>query len=139
MRSFDPPGVKRPVGTYSHGVAAGGELLFISGQTPERPDGTLPTDPEEQFRQIWANVEAVLRSAGAELGDLVHVRTYLADRRYAEANSDVRRQVLGNRTPALTVIICELFESAWVGEIEAIASLTAADQPPREGRRFDPG
>ncbi len=130
MRSFDPPGVKQPCGGYSHAVAAGGELLFISGQTPERPDGTVPTGPEEQFRQIWANIEAVLRSAGAELGDIVQVRTYLADRQYAQANSDVRRQVLGHHTPALTVIICELFESGWVGEIEAMATLTATDQPP---------
>jgi 2-iminobutanoate/2-iminopropanoate deaminase len=128
VRILDPRGLAPPDGGYSHGVVATGELLFISGQTPEGLDGTVSSAPDEQFRQIWSNIEAVLQSAGAGLGDLVQVRTYLASREHTGVNSEVRQAVLGGHKPALTVIICELFEPAWVGEIEAIAALPAANR-----------
>ncbi len=113
-------------------MVTGEELLFISGQTPEAPGGAVLTEPAEQLRQIWANVTAVLEGAGAGVADLVHVRTYLADRSHREVNSDVRREVLGAHKPALTVVICELFELGWVAEIEALARV------PR-GRRLTGG
>lgn len=121
MRTFNPSAVAAPIGGYSHGVATGDELLFISGQTPEASDSSVPSEPELQLRQVWANVVAVLREAGADVSDLVHVRTYLADRSHHEINTKVRREVLGEHAPALTVVICELFESGWVAEIEGVA------------------
>lgn len=123
MRTFNPPTVPGPSGGYSHGVAAAGEFLFVSGQTPEAPDGSLAAEPHEQLRQVWANVAAVLRAAGGDLGDLVHVRTYLAGREHRGANTEIRREVLGGHEPALTVVICELFDEGWVAEIEAVAAL----------------
>lgn len=121
MRTINPRGSAQPVGGYSHGVATGDELPFISGQTPEVPDGAVSAEPAEQLRQIWANVTAVLEAAGAGITDLVR-----ADRSHREVNSDVRREVLGAHKPALTVVICELFEPGWVAEIEAVARVPRA-------------
>src|SRR5688572_6979977 len=45
-------------------VAAGSRLLFISGQVPERPDGSVPQDFTAQCRLTWANIERQLRDAG---------------------------------------------------------------------------
>ncbi len=126
MRTINPGGSVQPVGGYSLGVATSDALLFISGQTPEAPDGAVSAEPAEQLRQIWANVTAVLEAAGAGVADLVHVRTYLSDRSHREVNSDVRREVLGAHKPALTVVICELFEPGWVAEIEAVARVPRA-------------
>ncbi len=39
MRAITPSGYPATVGGYSHGVVATGQCLFISGQTPEAPDG----------------------------------------------------------------------------------------------------
>jgi enamine deaminase RidA (YjgF/YER057c/UK114 family) len=100
-----------------------GTLLFISGQTPTEPDGSVSADPEAQLRQVWANLRAVLDVSGAQLHDLVHVRTYLADRGYRDINSQVRQEVLGDHQPALTVVICDLYEDSWVAEVEAVAVL----------------
>lgn len=80
MRTINPSGSAAPAGGYSHGVATGDELLFISGQTPEAADGSVSAEPEQQLRQVWANVKAVLSAAGVGISELVHVRTYLADR-----------------------------------------------------------
>ena len=109
---------------YSHAVEASGRLLFVSGQTPKRPDGgPVADDPRDQLRQTWANLENVLRTAGAALEDLVHVRVYLSDREHRQALRDVRDEVLGDLEPALTVVICGIWDEAWVTEIEAVAAL----------------
>ncbi|MGI9512874.1 MAG: RidA family protein [Anderseniella sp.] len=69
----------------------------------------------------WANVEAQLKAAGMGLGNIAMHTAFLAKRRYRAQDSQVRRKVLGDREPALTVIITGLFDEAWLLEIEAIA------------------
>jgi 2-iminobutanoate/2-iminopropanoate deaminase len=60
--------------------------------------------------------------AGMGLDNIVMHRSFLADRRYAMANRTVRQAVLGDRKPALTTIICGIFDEAWLLEVEAIAA-----------------
>jgi enamine deaminase RidA (YjgF/YER057c/UK114 family) len=69
-----------------------------------------------------ANVEAQLRAAGMSLDNLVKVTTFLSDRRYGMENRAVRMEVLGERRPALTVVITGIFDDAWLIEIEAVAA-----------------
>src|SRR5579859_1441396 len=96
-------------------------LLFISGQTPTDRNGVAPDGFEAQCRQAWRNIEAQLIAAGMTLDNIVLHRTYLADRCYTTANRAVRREMLGNREPALTTIIAGIFDEAWLIEVEAIA------------------
>jgi len=56
-----------------------------------------------------------------EISNLVKVTTFLSYRKYSEMNSEIRREVLGNHAPALTVIIAEIYDKDWMLEIEAIA------------------
>jgi enamine deaminase RidA (YjgF/YER057c/UK114 family) len=124
MRTHNPGSVQPPEGGYSHGaeVGPGRRLLFISGQIPVRPDGSVPSDFEGQCDAVWANVLAVLSAAGLGPGDLVKVTTYLTDRNQADANGRIRRAHLGNAQPALTVVVAQTLESQWLLEIEAIAA-----------------
>ena len=103
-------------------VSAGARLLFVSGQVPERPDGSVPDDFAAQCRLTWTNIERQLRDAGMTLDNLVKVTTFLSDRLYRAENSLVRREVLKDRTPALTIIIADIYDEAWLLEIEAIAA-----------------
>lgn len=109
---------------YSQAVAVSevNRTVYVSGQIPVRADGTVPEDFTEQAEQAWANVEAQLKAAGMGLGDIVRHTTYLSDRRYRAENSAVRRNVLGEYQPALTVIIAGIFDESWLLEIEAIAA-----------------
>jgi enamine deaminase RidA (YjgF/YER057c/UK114 family) len=111
-------------GSYAQAVEIRGHecLLFVSGQIPETADGEVPRDFDAQCRLVWRNVEAQLRAAGMTLDHLVKVTTYLSDRRYRDANGAIRREVLGARTPALTVVIAGIYDEAWLLEIEAIAA-----------------
>jgi 2-iminobutanoate/2-iminopropanoate deaminase len=123
-RTHDPPSLPPAVGNYTQGleVSAGERLLFISGQIPVRPDGSVPADFEGQCHAVWDNLLAVLASAQMGPEHLVKVTTYLTRRDQAEINGRVRRERLGEVRPALTVVIAETFAAEWLLEIEAIAA-----------------
>jgi len=120
----DPPGVAAPRGSYTHGLELppGARLLFISGQVPERPDGTVPPDFDGQCRAVWGNIVAVLSSAGMGVANLIKVTTFLTRQDQADANGRIRREVLGSHRPALTVVVLQTLESQWLLEIEAMAA-----------------
>ena len=96
--------------------------LYLSGQIPVAPDGSLAADFRGQCEQVWANVETQLRAAGMTLDNLVKVTTFLSDRAHALDNREVRIRVLAGRQPALTVIVTGIFDAAWLVEIEAVAA-----------------
>ncbi len=102
-------------------VSAHKRTVYVSGQIPVRQDGTVPDTFAGQAEQAWANVEAQLQEAGLGLGNIARHTTYLADRKYRRENSEIRRQVLGEFQPALTVIIAGIFDEDWLLEIEAVA------------------
>lgn len=108
---------------YSQAVAASGHerTVYVSGQIPVRPDGSVPETFAEQAEQAWANVVAQLEAAGMGVGNIVRHTTYLADRQYRLENSRVRRKILGDHQAALTVIIAGIFDENWLLEIEAVA------------------
>ncbi|GAA3452526.1 RidA family protein [Dactylosporangium matsuzakiense] len=103
-------------------VTRAARTLFISGQVPEAPDGTVPEDFDAQCRQAWRNVLAVVKDAGMTERNLVKVTIFLSDRRHREANARIRHEVPGDHNPALTVIITGIYEEVWLLEIEAIAA-----------------
>ncbi|HEY3715345.1 MAG TPA: RidA family protein [Jatrophihabitantaceae bacterium] len=125
---LDPPDGPKAQGGYAQGfsVPPGTGLLFISGQIPVDTEGATPYGFEAQCRQAWRNLVTVLRAADLGVEHLVKVSTYLSDRKYADINAEVRRQLLGGHRPALTVIVADIFEGGWLLEIEAIAAVTAA-------------
>lgn len=111
-------------GAYPQAVEVSGATrwLYISGQIPVAPDGSLSPDFATQCRQCWANLEAQLKAADMTIDNLVKVTTFLSDRAYALENRAVRLEALQGRQPALTVIITGIFDEAWLVEIEAIAA-----------------
>jgi 2-iminobutanoate/2-iminopropanoate deaminase len=123
-RTVDAPDAPAAAGGYAQAVEVTGasRLLFVSGQIPVGADGAVPAGFREQCRVAWANVEAQLRAAGMTLDNLVKVTTFLADRAHAGTNREVRAEILGDRRPALTVIVCGILDSAWLVEIEAVAA-----------------
>ena len=124
MRAINAPDGAAAIGGYAQAieVTSPARLLSISGQIPETADGTVPEGFEDQARLAWANIIRQLNAAGMTLDNLVRHTTWLADRRYRESNSRIRQEVLGHRAPALTVVVAEIYDPAWLLEIEAIAA-----------------
>ncbi|MFI5915190.1 RidA family protein [Dactylosporangium sp. NPDC051541] len=124
IAQLDPAGLPAPTGNYTHGTLVTGaqRTVFVSGQVPwAGPEGPPPADFETLCRVVWANIAAVLAEAGLTLRHLAKITTYLADRRYREANSRIRAEVLGGHRPAVTIIICDIYSEDWLLEIEAVA------------------
>jgi 2-iminobutanoate/2-iminopropanoate deaminase len=121
----NPNGVFPPYRCYSHATEIRGDarLLIISGLNGYLADGTtMPDSFEEQGEIIWQHLGTILQSAEMDFGDLVSLRTYLADPQYDQANVRLRVKYLGNHRPASTVICCQLLDPKWKLEIEAIAA-----------------
>lgn len=111
-------------GSYPQAVEVTGpsRWLFLSGQIPVAPDGSLAANFTDQCEQVWDNIETQLAAAGMTLDNLVKVTTFLSDRVHALENREVRVRRLAGRQPALTVIVTGIFDEAWLVEIEAVAA-----------------
>jgi 2-iminobutanoate/2-iminopropanoate deaminase len=122
--AVNAPDAPQPSGGYAQAVRLTEftELVFVSGQIPVDAAGAVPAGFADQCRLVWRNVEAQLRAAGLGLGDIVKVTTFLSDRADAAENSAIRREILADLTPALTIIIAGIYDPAWLLEIEAIAA-----------------
>ena len=114
-------GAAKPLGQYSHAVAANG-FLFVSGQGPADPaTGAMPDGFADQVRQTLANLVAILRGAGADAADVVKVNAYLSDvTRFREFN-DIYREVFPHEPPARTTVACQLL--GMLVEVDCIAAL----------------
>jgi len=110
---------------YSHAVEVSGNsrIMFISGLNGYLSDGkTMPDSFEEQGEIIWGHIGVLLKSAGMTYEYIVSFRTYLSSPEYDEQNVKLRMKYLGDNQPASTVICCQLLESKWKLEIEAVAA-----------------
>ena len=102
-------------------VSGATRLLFVSGQVPE-VEGVVPPDYRSQYLLAWQNVERQLKDAGMTFDNLVKATIFLSDRSLIAQSGGLRKQVLGNRYPAITIIICSIYDEAWLLEIEAVAA-----------------
>jgi 2-iminobutanoate/2-iminopropanoate deaminase len=103
-------------------ISAFKRLLFISGQVPADADGNVPADYPSQYRIAWANIERQLKAADMTFDNLVKVTIFLSERRYVQESAGLRPAVLGDRSPAITIVITGIYDQAWLLEIEAIAA-----------------
>jgi len=125
MIRHNPTGVFPPYRAYAHATEVRGDarLLFVSGLNGYEADGkTLPDSFDAQAELIWKHLGTILASAGMSTGDLVSLRTYLADPADDEANVRMRVKHLGTSQVALTVVCCRLLDPRWKLEMEAVAA-----------------
>lgn len=123
-RPIIAPDGNQPISRYAEAmeVVEAKRWLFLSGQTPMRPDGTIPEDFREQARQVWANIVAQLRAAEMTLDNLVKVNVFLTDRRYGTIHRAIREEILGERVLGLTVVIVDMLDERMLLEVEVIAA-----------------
>ena len=77
IHSDDAPAA---IGTYSQAVQSG-QLVFLSGQIPLRPDDMTVVDGDfaARARQVFTNLGAVAKAAGGDLNDIVKLTIFLTD------------------------------------------------------------
>jgi enamine deaminase RidA (YjgF/YER057c/UK114 family) len=116
---------------YSHGWKVG-NLLFIAGQVALDEELRLigPGDAEEQTRQVWRNIKAVVEKAGGKLSDVVRVATYVADIADIAAIMEARREFFpdGDYPVATMVEVAKLGLPGLLLETEAMAVIGCSQQ-----------
>lgn len=80
---------------YSPGILVG-KNLTIGGLLGMREDLSLPTDPEEQFIQLFENCRLILEEAGGTFDNLVSMTTYNVPEFYSSDLSDIFERVKMN-------------------------------------------
>jgi enamine deaminase RidA (YjgF/YER057c/UK114 family) len=124
----NPPRLAAPVG-FSHAVAAGpGRTVYLGGQAPLHPDGTVDPDATlvEQFDLALANLAATLAAAGARPEHLVTVTVFAIDaeqyRKDLKELGAVWRRHLGKHYPAMAFFeVKGLFDPAAQVELTGVA------------------
>lgn len=111
------------VGPYSQAIiASGGKTVFLSGQIGLEPaTGELVSENfEGQVRQAFSNLEAVVKEAGANLGDIVKLTLFLTDlSRFASANA-IMAELIPQPFPARSTIGVASLPKGAQFEVEAI-------------------
>lgn len=110
------------IGPYSQAVMAEGRFLFLSGQIPLRPDGTLVEgDVRAQTEQVVKNLRAVLEAAGLTPANLVKTTIFLSSMDHFGTVNEVYGSLFESGPPArATVAVAGLPKGVDV-EIEGIA------------------
>ena len=123
-RVIGAPDAPQPSGGYAQAVEIAGatRLLFISGQVPVSMNTIVPSGFPAQARLVWRHFLAQLAAADMGLDDLVKITIFLAERIYAAENRSIRREILGDRRVAMTVVIADLFDPAWLIDVEGVAA-----------------
>jgi 2-iminobutanoate/2-iminopropanoate deaminase len=116
------PQAPAAIGPYSQAIAASGTFLFLSGQVPLRPDGSLVEGPiADQTRQAMENLKAVLEARGLTFANVVKTTILLRSMEDFAAVNEVYGSYFTQDPPArATYAVVGLPRGADI-EIEAVA------------------
>ncbi|TYC94417.1 RidA family protein [Novosphingobium sp. BW1] len=120
-----------PGGHYSQAVAMG-DMLFVSGQLPVRGAGDhvlAEADFATQARQAFANLFAVLGSAGADAGDVLKVSVYVTDIADWPQCNEIYAEFFGSSRPARSIVPTGPLHFGYRIEVDAIARMPKPDTP----------
>ena len=123
--------LRQPNGHFSQAtaIAARGKLVFISGMTARKADGTIAGvgDITVQTRQVCENVKAAVEEAGGTLDDVVRVDVYVRNMEHFDLIHKVRREYFHPPAPASTMVeVTKMTSPEYLIEINAIAVLPQA-------------
>jgi enamine deaminase RidA (YjgF/YER057c/UK114 family) len=117
---------------YSQGIIVEARrFLFVAGQVPIDQEGlTVGTgDVTAQCRQVFKNIEAVLKEAGANFSNIAQFTTFLVDSQHMPAFYTARNELYrelypeGDYPTNTLLVIDRLASEDFLLEIEAIAAL----------------
>jgi 2-iminobutanoate/2-iminopropanoate deaminase len=129
IKRTNPPALSTPTG-YSHvvEVTGPGKTIYIAGQIAFDAGGKVvgAGDMKAQTEQVFKNLEAALKAAGATFADVVKMNTYVTDISQIAVIRDVRSRYFGTTTPASTLVqVSGLARPELMIEIEIIAAVPA--------------
>ncbi len=110
------------VGPYSQGIDCG-EFVFFSGQIPLVPEtGALVEGGiEEQARQMFANIKAVLAEAGMDFSNVVKTTVFMTDLGQFATLNNIYAEYFPTNPPARSCVQVAGLPKGALVETEVIA------------------
>ena len=103
QRQIEIPNSKPLNAARSSGIDAG-DYVYISGQGPQRPDGSVPSDFDAQATQALENVKAVVVAAGLSMEHVVYLQVYLEDVSNHERLNNIFAKYFPHTPPARAIL-----------------------------------
>jgi len=122
--AISAPDAPAAIGPYSQAIKAG-NLLFLSGQIPLDPQtgNLVEGDIDAQTRQVFRNIAAILKAAGASFDNVVSASVFLADMNQFGRVNEIYASYFSSPAPArATVQVARLPKDCLV-EIQVTAVL----------------
>jgi enamine deaminase RidA (YjgF/YER057c/UK114 family) len=132
VKIVNPDVLGAPLGQYSQiARVKASEFLFIAGQLATDKDGSLVggEDFEAQCGQVFANIEAALKSQGASWTNVVEFTTYLVHSQDIPKFMKYRRREFpkmfpnGAYPPNTLLMIDRLVQEPFLVEVQTRAAL----------------
>jgi enamine deaminase RidA (YjgF/YER057c/UK114 family) len=129
---LNPDGLSKPATEYKQvSIASAQRFAFIAGQVASDASGTVigKGDFEAQCLQVFANIEAALRGAGADWSHIVQFTTYFTRRQDMAAYRAIRAREFpkrfkdGRYPPNTAILAAGLANEDYLLEIQVIAAL----------------
>jgi len=109
------------IGPYSQGITVN-NLFYSSGQIPLTAEGELVGgDVKEQTHQVFKNLQAVLKEAGASLETVVKTTVFIKDMNDFAAVNEVYGGYFHTHRPARSCVEVARLPKDVLVEIEVIA------------------
>jgi 2-iminobutanoate/2-iminopropanoate deaminase len=117
------PDAPRAIGPYSQAVTCG-DLVFTAGQIALDPATMQIVEGgiTEQTERVLANLEAVLRAAGTDLGRVVKTTVFLQRMSDFAAMNEVYARRFGEHRPARSTVAAAGLPRDVLVEIEVVAA-----------------
>jgi len=127
----NPEALGKPLGQYSHITRVkASEFLFIAGQVAIKDGNVVGADDfDAQCVQVFANIEAALKSQGASFANVVEFTTYLVHSQDIPKFMKYRlrefpRMFPGGAYPPNTLVMIDrLVNEAFLIEVQTVAAL----------------
>ena len=105
MKKIFTPSAPTPAGHYSQAIVSNG-MVYVSGQLAIKPDGTKMIDASviDQTKQIFKNIEAILKEAGSALDKVVRVTIYVSNGEDWAKVNQTYTDIFGDHKPARAIV-----------------------------------
>jgi len=129
---YNPTELGAPLGQYTHVTRVkANEFLFIAGMLAGDSQGNIigEGDFEAQTAQVFKNIEAALRSAGASWQNVVQFTTYLVHSQDIPKFMDYRLREFpkmfpnGKYPPNTLLMVDRLVKEPFLVEVQTIAAI----------------
>ncbi len=109
------------IGPYSQAIEVG-EMIYTSGVIPVNPEsGEIPQGVQEQARQVFKNMTALLNAAGSSMESVVKTTVFIKDMNDFGAVNEIYAEYFPGIFPARSCVEVARLPKDVLLEVEAIA------------------